>query len=96
MGTWRYPLSTSFPRPPEHRHLCRSRQLPPQVYAFLRKLVAEGRQVYIVCPMVEENDELPDERKAVTAYARMLREEVFPDLRVVSVHGKMKPRERRR
>ena len=66
----------------------------PRVYAFLRKLVAEGRQVYIVCPMVEENDELPDERKAVTAYARMLREEVFPDLRVVSVHGKMKPREK--
>ena len=66
----------------------------PRIYAFLRKLVAEGRQVYIVCPMVAENDELPDERKAVTAYAAHLQEEIFPDLRVVPIHGKMKPREK--
>ena len=63
-------------------------------YAFIRKLVAEGRQAYIVCPMVEENDELPDERKAVTAYAKMLQEEIFPDLKVAFVHGKMKPKEK--
>lgn len=66
----------------------------PRVYNFIRKLVAEGRQAYIVCPMVEENDELPDERKAVTAYAKMLQAEVFPDLRVSFVHGKMKPKEK--
>ena len=40
-----------------------------RIYAFLEKQLAEGRQAYIVCPMVEENGELPDERKAVTAYA---------------------------
>jgi ATP-dependent DNA helicase RecG len=66
----------------------------PRVYQFIRKLAAEGRQAYIVCPMVEENDELPDERKAVTAYAAMLQQEVFPDLKVSFVHGKMKPREK--
>jgi ATP-dependent DNA helicase RecG len=66
----------------------------PRVYNFIRKLVAEGRQAYIVCPMVEENDELPDERKAVTGYAKMLQEEVFPDLKVAFVHGKMKPKEK--
>jgi ATP-dependent DNA helicase RecG len=66
----------------------------PRVYNFIRKLVVEGRQAYIVCPMVEENDELPDERKAVTAYAKTLQEEVFPDLKVAFVHGKMKPREK--
>ena len=60
------------------------------MYNFIRKLVAEGRQAYIVCPMVEENDELPDERKAVTAYAQKLQAEVFPDLKVAFVHGKMK------
>ena len=65
-----------------------------RLYAFIRKLVAEGRQAYIVCPMVEENDELPDERKAVTAYAKMLQEDVFPDLKVSFVHGKMKPKEK--
>ena len=65
-----------------------------RLYAFIRKLVAEGRQAYIVCPMVEENDELPDERKAVTAYAKMLQEEVFPDQKVAYVHGKMKAKEK--
>ena len=66
----------------------------PRVYNFIRKLVAEGRQAYIVCPMVEENDELPDERKAVTAYAQKLQAEVFPELKVAFVHGKMKAKEK--
>jgi len=65
-----------------------------RIYAFLRKLVQEGRQAYIVCPMVVENDELPDERKAVTAYAAHLQAEVFPDLRLAPIHGKMKPKEK--
>ena len=65
-----------------------------RIYAFLRKLVQEGRQAYIVCPMVAENDELPDERKAVTAYAAHLQTEVFPDLRVAPIDGKMKPKEK--
>ena len=66
----------------------------PRVYTFIRKLVNEGRQAYVVCPMVEENDELPDERKAVTEYAKKLQTEVFPDLKVAFVHGKMKPKEK--
>jgi len=65
-----------------------------RIYNFIRRLVAEGRQAYIVCSMVEENDELPDERKAVTEYARMLQTKVFPDLNVSFVHGKMKPKEK--
>lgn len=66
----------------------------PRVYSFIRKLVEEGRQAYVVCPMVEENEELPDERKAVTEYAKKLQTEVFPDLKVAFVHGKMKSREK--
>lgn len=67
----------------------------PRIYAFLRKLIEEGRQAYIVCPMVEEQeDQPPDERKAVTSYAQKLQTEVFPDLRVAFVHGKMKPKEK--
>ena len=65
-----------------------------RVYRFIRKLVGEGRQAYIVCPMVEENEEPPDERKAVTEYAKKLQSEVFPDLKVAFVHGKMKPKEK--
>ena len=65
-----------------------------RLYAFIRKLVGEGRQAYIVCPMVAENDELPDERKAVTAYAKMLQDGPLSDLRIAAVHGKMKPKEK--
>ena len=66
----------------------------PRLYAFIRKQVEAGRQVYIVCPMVSENDELPDERKAVTEYAQKLQTEIFPDLKVAFVHGKMKAKEK--
>ena len=66
----------------------------PRVNAFIRKQVAEGHQVFIVCPLVGDGDAPPDERKAVTAYAEKLQKEVFPDLRVALLHGKMKPREK--
>ena len=65
-----------------------------RIYAFVRKLVAEGRQAYVICPMVAENDALPDERKAVTAYAEKLRAEAFPTLRVAPIHGKLKAKEK--
>ena len=67
----------------------------PRIYAFLRKLIAQGRQAYIVCPMVESGEEEGgDDTKAVKEYAQQLQKEVFPDLRVAFVHGKMKPREK--
>ncbi len=66
----------------------------PRIYKFLRKLIGEGRQAYIVCPAVSEGEEGGDDRKAVTEYAAQLQREVFPDLRVAYVHGKMKPREK--
>lgn len=65
-----------------------------RMYNFVRKLVAEGRQAYIVCPMVEEGEEATADLKAVTAYAQQLQAEVFPDLRVAFVHGKMKAKEK--
>jgi ATP-dependent DNA helicase RecG len=66
-----------------------------RLYAFIRKLVGEGRQAYIVCPMVSEGeDEASEERKAVTEYADMLRSGPLSDLRIGAVHGKMKPKEK--
>ena len=65
-----------------------------RINAFIRKQVTEGHQVFIVCPLVGDGEEIPDERKAVTAYAQELQENVFPDLRVSLLHGKMKPREK--
>ena len=65
-----------------------------RMYGFVRKLVGEGRQAYIVCPAVEEGEDEGAGLKAATTYARSLQTEVFPDLRVGLVHGKMKPREK--
>ena len=77
-----------------------------RMYNFVRRLVGEGRQVYIICPAVEENTEGGTQNaewegdgpaldlKAVTTYAKKLQTEVFPDLRVDFLHGKMKPREK--
>ncbi|MBE6972738.1 MAG: ATP-dependent DNA helicase RecG [Ruminococcaceae bacterium] len=68
-----------------------------RMYGFVRKLAHEGRQVYMVCPAVEDNPDswegLPD-LKSVTSYAEELRRQVFPDLRVGFVHGKLKTKEK--
>ncbi len=66
----------------------------PRINAFLRKQVQEGHQVFIVCPLVGDADTIPDERKAVTAYAEKLKADVFPDLRIAVLHGKMRPKEK--
>jgi len=62
-------------------------------YEFVRKLVSEGRQVYIICPMVEENESFEqdssDNLKSVKEYYEVLSKKVFPDLRIELVHGKM-------
>ena len=66
----------------------------PRAYRFIENEVKNGRQAYVICPMVEENGELPDERKAVTAYAEKLQKEVFPNRTVRFLHGKMKAKEK--
>lgn len=65
-----------------------------RIYKFLDKEIAAGRQAYVICSMVEENDQIPDDRKAAAEYAKMLQEQVFPHLAVACVHGRMKPREK--
>jgi ATP-dependent DNA helicase RecG len=58
-----------------------------EIFAFLRKEVAEGRQVYVVYPLVEESETI--DLKAATDMARRLQDEVFPDLVVGLLHGRM-------
>ena len=66
-----------------------------RMLGFVRKQVAEGRQAYIVCPMVEEGEEeTTADLKAAATYAHDLRDRVFPDLKVGLVHGRMKPKEK--
>jgi len=56
-------------------------------YAFLKKQVAEGRQAFIICPLVEESEAI-QARAAVAEYERLSRE-VFPDLKLGLIHGRL-------
>ncbi len=56
--------------------------------AFIRKQVEQGHQCYVVCPAVEEGEEL--NLKAAETWAETLQQRVFPDLRVAMLHGQMK------
>ncbi|MBQ8835316.1 MAG: ATP-dependent DNA helicase RecG [Oscillospiraceae bacterium] len=64
----------------------------PRINAFIRKQVAEGHQCFVVCPAVEENEELGI--KAATVWADTLQQTVFPDLRIALLHGQMKGAEK--
>lgn len=61
--------------------------------AFIEKLVFEGRQVFVVCPMIDENDELPGDMKSATEHAEALKRSL-PKLRISCVHGRMKARDK--
>ena len=63
-----------------------------RVNAFIRKQAAEGHQCYVVCPAVEEAEEL--NIKAAETWAQTLQQTVFPDLRVALLHGQMKGSEK--
>ena len=64
----------------------------PRINAFIRKQVAEGHQCFVVCPAVEENEDLGV--KAATVWADTLQKTVFPDLRISLLHGQMKGAEK--
>ena len=63
-----------------------------RINAFIRKQVAEGHQCFVVCPAVEENEDLGI--KAATVWAETLQKTVFPDLRIALLHGQMKAQEK--
>ncbi len=64
-----------------------------RLYGFIRKQVTEGRQVFVVCPMVEENEELDMELKSAVEHAEHLRD-AFPELRIGCIHGKLKAKDK--
>ena len=64
----------------------------PRINAFIRKQVAEGHQCFIVCPAVEETEDLGI--KAATVWAETLQKTVFPELRIALLHGQMKGAEK--
>ncbi|HEY9061329.1 MAG TPA: ATP-dependent DNA helicase RecG [Pseudobacteroides sp.] len=63
-----------------------------RIYDFIRKKVKEGRQVYMVCPLVEESEEIS--ARAASELSETIAANDFKDLRVGLIHGKMKPKDK--
>lgn len=60
---------------------------------FIRRLVSEGRQVFVVCPKIEDDEESELRLRSAEEHADELRRR-FPDLRVACVHGRLKAKEK--
>ncbi len=68
------------------------KNMEERVNAFIRKQINEGRQAYIVCPLVEENEEM--DLKSVIELAEKYKKETFSEYSVEYLHGKMKAKEK--
>jgi len=63
-----------------------------QAYAFIRQQIADGRQAYVVCPVIEESE--TQQMKAAEKTFEHLSQTVFPDLKVGLLHGRLKTEEK--
>ena len=68
------------------------KSMEERVNNFIKKQIDEGRQAYIVCPLVEESEEI--EAKSVLELAEKYKTQVFKEYRVEYLHGKMRPKEK--
>lgn len=68
------------------------KSMEERVNNFIKKQVDEGRQAYIVCPLVEENEEI--NAKSVLELAEKYKTDTFKDYKVEYLHGKMRPKEK--
>lgn len=62
-----------------------------RMFGFIKKYIAEGRQAFIVCPMISESD---SELMSVNEYYEHIAKPLLPDCKVGVMHGKMKPQEK--
>lgn len=70
---------------------CVTEELRPRIYNFIKKHIAAGQRAYIVCPMIEENEQ---GFAAAKEYYEKISREVFTDCKVGLLHGKMSAREK--
>ena len=69
-----------------------TKSMTDRVNNFIKKQIDEGRQVYIVCPLVEENEEI--KANSVIELAEEYKNKVFKNYSVEYIHGKMRPKEK--
>ncbi|MCS6774541.1 MAG: ATP-dependent DNA helicase RecG [Anaerolineae bacterium] len=81
---------------PPGRQPIETHWIPPtereRAYQFVRHQIDQGRQAYIICPLVEESDKV-EAKAAVEEYERLSRE-IFPGYKLGLLHGKMRPAEK--
>lgn len=73
-------------------HLQYGPSMEERVNNFIKKQIGQGRQAYIVCPLVEESEEV--DAKSVLELFKKYQTEVFADYRVAYIHGKLKQKEK--
>lgn len=69
------------------------KNMEERVNNFIRKQIEDGRQAYIVCPLVEENEDM-EGLQSVIELAERYQKETFSEFKVAYLHGKMKPKEK--
>ena len=69
-----------------------TKSMTERVNNFIKKQINEGRQIYVVCPLVEENEEI--KANSVIELAEKYKNKVFKDYKVEYIHGKMRPKEK--
>ena len=88
-------ISTIDQMPPGRQKVL-TRHLPAEkrdsAYGFVRKEVQSGRQAFVICPLIEESEAV--QAKAATEEYERLSNEVFPDLRLGLLHGRMAARDK--
>lgn len=62
------------------------------VYEFIREQIAQGRQAFVICPLIEESEKF--QARAATKEYEKLQKQVFPDLKISLLHGRMKGKEK--
>ncbi len=71
-----------------------SKKLEERVNNFVIKQIEEGRQAYIVCPLVEDSEDEENDLKSVISLYEKCKKETFPNYTVEYIHGKMKQKEK--
>ncbi len=83
MPAGRQPVNTHVLRPQERE----------RAYTLIRGQIQAGRQAFVIYPLIEESEKLEELRAAVDDY-EVLSKEIFPDLKLGLLHGRMKPDEK--
>jgi ATP-dependent DNA helicase RecG len=82
MPPGRTPIMTKWLEPKERE----------RAYSFIRKQIAEGRQAFVICPLIEESEAI-DAKAAVEEYEN-LSTQVYPEYKVGLIHGRLRPAEK--